>query len=134
VLTVCEAGVAEAGADRHHSPVVQAAHEGRLAQSLNDGVVMHQDRHFMPADGWNCIAQELRQIEALVLPIAGQVLPSLFDRSVLTDQTWASNAYERGELQAVLLPRRGGRARADRSARVRESKGSDLAVFAQGLR
>src|ERR1700733_6743357 len=42
VVLVGVAGVSEAGADGQHGPALHVLHEGQLAQSLNDRVVVHQ--------------------------------------------------------------------------------------------
>jgi hypothetical protein len=43
------------------------------------------------------------QVDVLLLAVAGQVRSPFFHPSILTDQTWAIDAYERGQLQSVLL-------------------------------
>jgi hypothetical protein len=98
---VCKSGIAEASADCHHSPTLYVAHERCLTQSLYDRVVVHQHKHFVAVDLRNSLAQKPRQIEAFVLPVARQILPSFLDRAILPDQSWAANADKRRELHTA---------------------------------
>src|SRR5262245_10792175 len=69
LLAVGEAGIAEAGADRDHAPVLGVLHERPLAQSLHDRVVVHEDRGLVLADGGDRLAQLGRQMESLAFPV-----------------------------------------------------------------
>ena len=71
---VGEPGIAQPGADRHHAPALDVLHERHLAQPLNHGVVVHGHMRLVAADARDRLAQPVRQVERLALPIARQVL------------------------------------------------------------
>ena len=79
VLAIGEAGIAEPRADCQHTPVIDILHERQLTQALHHRIVVHDHDGVMIPDARNGLAQQLRQVEALVLPVAGQVLAAAID-------------------------------------------------------
>ena len=74
--------IAETGADGQHAPAVDILHERRFAQTLHHGVVVHDDEGRLAAYFGNRLAEFLRQVEMLALPVAaGQVLATAVDRA-----------------------------------------------------
>src|SRR5262249_2872034 len=100
-IAIGEAGVAEAGPDREHAPVLDVLHEGDFAQSLHDRVIVHEHGGVVLADRRDLLDQECRQVEVLALPVARQVLGAALDGAVLVDLAGAADADEGCELNAV---------------------------------
>src|SRR6476620_1550486 len=98
LAAIGEAGVAEAGPDREHAPALDVLHEGDFGKSLHHAVIMHQHRRVVLADLRNPFHQTCGQIELAALPIARQVLRTLFDRAVLVDDAGTGDADEWREL------------------------------------
>jgi hypothetical protein len=63
-VAVRKARVAEPGADREHRPVINVLHERRLAQPLNNRVVMQNNGGVVVANFRDRVVQCLREIEA----------------------------------------------------------------------
>src|SRR5215203_4757318 len=102
-ITVSEARIAEPSADRQHAPALHVLHEGRLAQALHHGVIVHDHHGLVIVYFGDGLAQTLRQIKAAALPVAGEVLPAAVDRPLLVNETRAADADEGREAQALLL-------------------------------
>src|SRR6185369_17106222 len=78
-MAIGETRVAEACADGERAPMQHIAHERSLAEPLHDGVIVHQDRGLVLLDVRNGLVQRQRKVEALGLPVAGQVLgPAIY--------------------------------------------------------
>src|SRR4026207_1940117 len=102
VMSVCEQGVPQPGADGEHAPFVDILHEGNFAEALNDRIVVHDDRRVEVADPGYGFKQSCGEIEAAALPVARKVLRPTFDRAVRIDDSGASDADERSEVQTLL--------------------------------
>src|SRR6185503_7378232 len=87
----------------HHRPVLYILHPGQLAESLHDGIVVHEDYSVVIADPRQRLAQSLRQIETLRLPVAWQVLATALDRAVGANHARTANADERRQRQPILV-------------------------------
>jgi len=87
--------------------ILDIPHERRFAQSLHDGVIVHQDRRLVLADRGDRLVQQRGQIESVALPIAGQILAAGFDRTVGVDAPRTTDADERREPKLVFLGRLG---------------------------
>ncbi len=101
-LRLVKRALPEAGADGEHAPVVAARHVWQLAQSLDDGVVVHDDHSFLVANLGHVLADERRQLEVLGLPVAGQVLSAALDGAVLVNGAGAADADDGCERQRVF--------------------------------
>src|SRR5262245_13933950 len=100
---IVEARVAQAGSDCQDPPVLHVLHERHLAQTLHHGVVVHERDRLVSADLGNGPTQVGGKVEAIALPIAGQVLCATGDRAVLFDHARTANADEGGQVQAFLF-------------------------------
>jgi hypothetical protein len=102
-VAVGKAGVAQSGADSQYAPALHVLHERDLRESLHDAIIVHDDHRIVVADLGDCFDETRGQIELAALPIAGQVLRTLFDLAVTLDDTWARDADERRELESLVL-------------------------------
>src|SRR5205807_7758749 len=99
---VGEAGVAEAGADRQHAPVLHVLHARGLAQALQHGVVVHHDRRLVAVDLRDRFDQALRQVELAALPVDWKILGAALDRAILEDDAGTADADERRQAELLL--------------------------------
>src|SRR5687768_8355203 len=96
---VREAGVAEAGADGEHPPVLHVRHVRQLAETLNHRIVMHDHDGIVVGNLGDRLAQLRREIEALHFPVSRQVLPASLDGAIRADHAGTADADEGRELE-----------------------------------
>ena len=89
--SVGETRVPKPRAYGENAPVRAALDVRQLAETLDNGVVVHDHHGFVIADLRYSLPDGAGKIEAVAFPIAGEVLPAARDRSILMNDTGAAD-------------------------------------------
>src|SRR4051794_39893693 len=95
--------IAQAGANGEDRPVGRLSHVGDSAQSLNDSVVMNHDFGLVSSDRRDKLANAIRQVERLRLPVPWKILATAVNRAIVADKARAADADKRGERVFILF-------------------------------
>ena len=92
-----KARVTQAGSNGEDSPPPHVLHEGDLAETLHDGVVVHQSHRLLSADLRNRPTEAGWKIETIALSIAWKVLSAPIDTAVRLDVARTPDTDERSQ-------------------------------------